>query len=167
MIELIIVIAIIAIMSVIALPRLSGFLGSAREESSLLKAYIEAVTDDSYTQKKTNYLCIHLDKPGEKESELFDDKFGDNNLVNVYVFNDGKFSPTKGNVLKPRSFSSSFILDEVILSGGKSIKSGNVLIPFYSDGTSEGFILKIVSGDKKINLIKNRINRLVLLGNEM
>ncbi len=162
-----IVIAIIAIMSVIALPKLSGFLGSAREESSILKAYIEAVTDNSFTRRKTNYLCIHLNRPGDKSSELFDDKFNENNLINVYELIGDKFKPVKDNILKPRSFSSSFILKEVILPGGKTVSAGNVLVPFYSDGTSEGFTIKISYGDRNITLIKNRVNRLVMLNNEM
>jgi hypothetical protein len=43
------------------------------------------------------------------------------------------------NLLKLRKFSNGFILSEVIFEGGKTISSGSVLIPFYSDGTSEAF----------------------------
>lgn len=167
LLELVVVITIIAIMSVIALPKLTGFLGDERKESSLLTAYIEAVTDDSFISRKINYLCIHLSKPGTKITELFDDRYNDVNMVNVYNFNNGKFTHNKNNVLKDRSFSSSFILDEVILDGGKVITQGNVLIPFYSDGSSEGFTVKISSGENKIYLKKNRVNKSVQLDNEL
>jgi len=159
--------AILAIMSVVALPKLTSFFGNERKESSLLKAYIEAVTDDSFMHRKTNYLCVHLSKTGNKNPELFDEAFSENNIINVYELNDGKFVSNTNKILKKRGFSTSFILDEVILEGGKTISSGNVLIPFYSDGTSSGFIIKIKSGDSKIFLIKNKITKTVGLENEI
>jgi prepilin-type N-terminal cleavage/methylation domain-containing protein len=166
LIELVVVMAILAIMSVIALPKLTGILGDQRKESAILKSYIEAVTDDSFVHRKTDYLCINLSISGDKNSELFDDRYNDINIVNVYELNDGKFTQTKNRVLRSRGFSSSFILEEVILEGGKSITSGNVLIPFYSDGTSAGFVLKVISGDARIVFIKNKISKMVLIENE-
>jgi len=167
LIEIVVVMAILAIMSVIALPKLTGMLGDQRKESAILKAYIEAVTDDSFVYRKTDYLCINLSRSGNKNSELFDDRYNDNNIVNVYELNNGKFIQTKNRVLRDRGFSSSFILDEVILEGGKSINSGNVLIPFYSDGTSAGFILKVIYGDSRIFFIKNKVSKMVQLENEI
>lgn len=154
-------------MSVIALPQIKGMLGDAREESSILKAYIEAVTDDSFIHRRTDYLCIHLSKQGEKNNELFDDSFNETNIVNVYELKNGRFVKTANKVLKDRSFSSSFNLSEVILEGGKNISSGNVLIPFYSDGTSTAFTLKIISNDKKITITKNKVSKTVKLDNEI
>jgi hypothetical protein len=159
--------AIIALMGVIALPKLSGFFGNERKESSILCAYIEAVADDSFVKRRTNYLCIHLSRPGKKNAELFNDKFNETNIVSVYELKDGKFIQNSSNILKDRSFSTSFSLDEVILEGGKVISSGNVLIPFYSDGTSVGFVIKISSGESKINVIKNKISKMVQLENEI
>lgn len=163
---MIIVIAIIAIMTVIALPKLTTFFGNQRKESVILKSYIEAVTDDTFVHRKTGYLCIHLSRHGDKNSELFDDLYNEDNIVNVYEMVNGKFVQSENKLLKYRSFSSSFILDEVVLDGGKSINSGNVLIPFYSDGTSAGFTLKIISGDKRIIFSKNKINKLVQQADE-
>lgn len=167
LIELVVVMAILALMSVIALPRLTGMLGDQRKESSILKAYIEAVTDDAFVHRKTNYLCINLSRPGNKNSELFDERYNDSNIVNVYELSDGKFIQSKNRVLRDRGFSYSFILDEVILEGGRNINSGNVLIPFYSDGTSAGFVLKVIYGDSKIVFIKNKVSKLVQLENEI
>lgn len=165
LLELMVVISIIAIMSVIALPKLTGFIGDDRKELSLLSAYIEAVTDDSFVSRETSYLCIHLSIPDAKNSELFDNSFNDSNMVSVYKFINGKFIRNKNEVLKNRSFSSSFILDEVILDGGRVISHGNVFIPFYSDGSSEEFTLKIRTGDNKITVKKNRINKSVQFEN--
>jgi len=159
--------AIITLMSIIALPKLSGFFGNDRKESSILRSYVEAVTDDSFVKRKTNYLCIHLQRAGEKNAELFNDKYNETNIINVYEFEKGKFIQNKSNILKDRSFSSSFTLDEVIFEGGKSITSGNVLIPFYSDGTSLGFVIKIGTSDSKITVIKNKISKMVQLENEI
>jgi len=125
------------------------------------------LTDDSFVKRKTNYLCIHLRRAGEKNAELFNDKYNETNIINVYEFEKGKFIQNKSNILKDRSFSSSFTLDEVILEGGKSITSGNVLIPFYSDGTSLGFVIKISTSDSKITVIKNKISKMVQLENEI
>ena len=38
-----------------------------------------------------------------------------------------------------------FIFDTVILEGGRTIEEGNVIIPFYSDGSSEYFAVKVNS----------------------
>ena len=167
LIELIVVMAILAIMSVIALPKITGFLGDQRKESSILKAYIEAVTDDSFVHRKNNYLCIHLSRAGDKNQELFDDKYMDTNIVNVYELADGKFKANSNSLLKDRGFSSSFILDELILEGGKSITSGNVLIPFYSDGSSAGFTLKIISSSSTIIFVKSKNSKMVQFENEI
>lgn len=166
LLELLVVITIIAIMSVIALPKLTGFIGNERKESSLLVAYIEAVTDDSFVSRKVNYLCIHLAKPDIKNTEFFDDSYNDTNMVNVYNFINGKLVRNKSEVLKNRSFSSSFVLDEVILDGGRIISRGNVLIPFYSDGSSEEFSVKISSDKDKLFIKKSRINKSVQMENE-
>ena len=167
LIELVVVMAILALMSVIALPKLAGMLGDQRKESAVLKSYMEAVADDSFVNRKTNYLCINLSRPGNKNSELFDDRYNDNNIVSVYELNSGRFIQNNNRVLRSRGFSSSFIFDEVILEGGKSVNSGNVLIPFYSDGTSAGFILKVIYGETKIFFKKNKVSKMVHLENEI
>ncbi len=166
LIELVVVIAILTVISVIALPTLSGIFGNGRKESSIIKSYIEAVTDDSFVHRKNNYLCIQLSKTGNKNSELFNDEYNDTNVLSVYELHDGKFIPNKNNILKRRKLGTSLNLNEVTLNGGKNINSGNVIIPFFSDGTSESFVLKILFGDTNIIITKNKVNKEVLLDNE-
>lgn len=166
LIELVVVMAILSIMSVIALPKLTGIFGDQRKESSIIKAYIEAVTDDSFVHRKINYLCIQLSRSGNKNAELFDDDYIDANMISVYEFKDGKFNQNKNNILKHRKAGSALTMNEVVLEGGRIINSGNVLIPFYSDGTSESFTLKISSGDSNISIVKNKVSKSVTIMNE-
>ena len=164
-IELIVVIAIFAIVLAIALPKLSSFWGNERKELIIFKAYIEAVVNNSFVNCKTNYLCINLskygDRDGDRDSKFTDNQYSVSNSLVVYEFIDGKFIQSKSQLLKPRNFSSSFILSEVILEGDKSITSGNVLIPFYSDGSSEGFKIKVLSDDSTVIFTKNKNNKTV------
>jgi len=166
-VELIVVVAIYALMLVVALPKLVSFWGNERKESVIFKAYIEAVADNSFVNGKTNYLSINLSKEGDKTK---DSKFSDNqyNVVNavvVYDFIDGKFIQNKSNLLKARNFSSSFVLSEVILDGDRTITSGNVLIPFYSDGSGESFKVKVLSGNSTAIFLKNKNSKTVQLVN--
>lgn len=156
LIELVVVIAILAIMSVIALPKISGLLGDNRKSSAIISAYITAVTDDAFINRKTNYLCIHLSHSGDKKQDLFGDSFVKSNSINVYEFTGGKFLENQSTVLKFRDFGSSVFIDKVILDGNKVVSEGNVLIPFYSDGSSENFEIRLNSDNEIIKIAKNR-----------
>lgn len=155
LIELLVVIAILAVMALIALPRISGFLNSQRQESSLLLAYLTAVSDDAFVTGKTNYLSIHLNLPGDESKYPAGDLFREINALSVHNLSDDEFVNNPKKILSLRRFSSSFILDSVIFKGGKNIEMGNVIIPFYSDGTSESFFLKVLSDEREIYFRKN------------
>ena len=153
------------------IPKLSSILGDGRKESVIFKAYIEAIVDNSFINSKTNYLCINLskgrDEDKDKNSQFSANQYNDSNALVVYEFVDGKFFQSKSKLLKARNFSSSFAIAEVILEGGRSITSGNVLIPFYSDGSSEAFKVKILSNGSTITLLKNKNNKRVQFENEI
>jgi len=168
-IELIVVIAIFAIVLAIALPRFSSFLGNERKELVIFKAYIETVVNNSFVNCKTNYLCINLSKYEDKDKDLkfTDYQYSVSNSLVVYELIDGKFIQSKSQLLKPRNFSSSFILSAVILEGDKIITSGNVLIPFYSDGSSEGFKIKVASDGSTVIFTKNKNNKTVQIQDEV
>ena len=170
-VELIVVVAIFALMAAVILPRFTSFFGNERKESVIFKAYIEAITDNSFVNGKTNYLCFHLSKDGDgekdKNSTFSDNQYNGKNALAVYEFSDGKFFQNKSNLLRARDFSSSFILSEVILEGGRSISSGNVLIPFYSNGSSESFRVKVISGDSTAFFLKNKNSKTVQSENEI
>lgn len=155
LIELVVVIAILAIMSLVALPRISGFLGNERKDSALFESYIAAVADDSFVNRRDNFLCISLKKAGENTGEALNDKYRENSLTS-YLFIDQKFKLNEKKILKARDFSSSFTLSQVIFDGGMTVSEGVVIIPFYSDGTSENFTIRIISEGEDIYLRKNR-----------
>jgi len=155
LIELIIVMAIFAVMSVVALPKISGFLSNERKDSALFSAYIAAITDDAYINKRNNYLLISLEKDSKTDSDILRDKYNSNSLQ-CLLFDEKNFSDNMNNLLKLRRFSNGFILSEVIFEGGKTISAGSVLIPFYSDGTSEAFTMRVVVDNREIFLKKYR-----------
>lgn len=156
LIELLVVIAILAVMALIALPRISGFINSQRQESSLFQAYITAVTDDAFVSGKTNYLCINLNLPGDESRFPQENVFRERNSLSVHNLKDSNFKTNPRKVISPRQFSSSFTFDTVILEGGATIEEGNVFIPFYSDGSSEFFVLKIISDGNSIFFRKEK-----------
>ena len=168
-VELIVIVAIFALMLSFTIPKLISLSGNDRKESVIFKAYIEAITENSFVNCKTNYLCINLsnDEDKDKDSKFSGSQYTDTNALVVYELIDWEFRQSKSQLLKARNFSSSFILSEVILEGGRSITSGNVLIPFYSDGSSEGFKIKILSNDSTIILSKDKNSKRVYTQNEI
>jgi prepilin-type N-terminal cleavage/methylation domain-containing protein len=167
LIELLVVIAILAVMALIALPRISGFINSQRQESSLFHAYITAVTDNAFISGETNYLCIHLNLPGDESKDPSDQIFTERNALSVHNLTGSSFEINPAKVLSLRKFSSSFIFDSVILEGGKTIEYGNVLIPFYSDGSSEYFVLKVNTEGNSIYFRKEKNGKSPALIDEM
>jgi len=166
-IELIVVLAILALVMTFTLPKLASLLGNERKESIIFKAYIEALVNNSFVNCKTNYLCINLSKSEDPDSKFTDNQYRDSNALVVYELIDGKFIQSKNQLLKPRNFSSSFILSEVILEGGRIISSGNVLIPFYSDGSSEDFKIKVLLDDSTVFYSKTKNGKTVQQHNEL
>lgn len=152
--------AIFGIMSLVALPRITGFLGNERKESALFESYIAAVADDSFINRRDNFLCISLKKSDGNSGEALNDKYRENSLTS-YLFSDQKFKLNEKKILKARNFSSSFTLSQVIFDGGMTVSEGIVLIPFYSDGTSENFTIRIISEGKDFYLRKNRDVKIV------
>jgi prepilin-type N-terminal cleavage/methylation domain-containing protein len=169
LVELIVVVAIFVLILSFTIPRITSLGGNERKESVIFKAYIEAITDNSFVNCKTNYLCINLLNDGDqnKDSKFSGSQYTDTNALVVYELIDGEFKQSKSQLLKARNFSSSFALSEVILEGGRSVTSGNVLIPFYSDGSSESFKIKILSDDSTIILSKDKNSKRVYTQNEI
>lgn len=163
LIELLVVIAILAVMALIALPRISGFLNSQRQDSSLLLAYLTAVSDDAFVSGRTNYLSIHLNQPGDENRSPAGDVFRETNALSVHNLSENEFTVNPKKILSLRRFSSTFILDSVIFEGGKTIEMGNVIIPFYSDGTSESFFLKVLSDGNQVYFRKNITGKLPIM----
>jgi len=163
LVELLVVIAILAVMALIALPRISGFMNSQRQDSALLMAYLTAVSDEAYISGETKYLCIHLNMPGGESIGHLDKNNIKQNSLSTYTLSNDIFEISSRKVLGLRSFRSSFILHQVIFEGGRIVERGNVLIPFYADGSSEGFIIRILSDGKDIFVRKKSISKTPLI----
>ena len=148
MIELLVVMAIFSLMALIAVPKISSFIGNERKDSGLLIAYIAAVSDNAYVSGKTNYLCISLNKSGSKKNELFENDSFISNSISVYNLENSKLIKSETRIIQPRTFTNSFIMQNVYLEGSGPIPGGEVVIPFYTDGTSEGFTIEVLYDGK-------------------
>ncbi len=162
MIELLIVMAIMSLMALVAAPRISAFLGNERRESGLLTAYIAAASDDALVNGRTNYLCITLQSPDESSKNIFIDKSFVSNSVAVYVLEEMRLVENSHRILEKRSFSGSFLIKSVYLEGAEAINRGDVIIPFYSDGSSESFTMEISTGEKNRYFKKNKNSRVLV-----
>lgn len=167
MIELLIVMAIMSLMALVAAPRISAFLGNERQESGLLSAFIASTSDDAFVNGRTNYLCITLTPPDDRNTELFNNKNFSANSLTVYVLDDMKLVENSHRILDRRTFSSSFLIKSVYLEGSEAISRGNVIIPFYSDGSSESFSIEVLTGDKSRYFKKNKNSRNVAILDEI
>lgn len=167
LIELLIVIAILSMMALLAAPRISQFFGNERQDSGLFAAYINATADNAHLNGKTNYLCISLSKPGEKKIELFKEKVFRANSLSVYNLEDNLFVQNNAKILELRSFSDNVSVKSVILEGGQPVGFGDVIIPFYSDGTSEPFVIEVQFGDSTRYIKKSRNSRTAGIFNEL
>ena len=167
MIELLVVMAIISLMALIAAPRISAFLGNERQESGLLSAYIGSTSDDAFVHGRTNYLCISLSAPYNETDGLLIRKGFVLNTVAVYNLEEMQLVENSHRILEQRTFSSSFSIIAVYLEGAEAIIKGDVIIPFYPDGSSEGFTIEVLSGDKKRYFKKTKNSRNVLISDEI
>ncbi|MCX7678389.1 MAG: prepilin-type N-terminal cleavage/methylation domain-containing protein [Spirochaetes bacterium] len=149
LLELIIVLVIISVITLIVAPRLSVFFSSSRTNFMLFASMIEKTFDDAYLKKRTNFLVLHLGEGPSELSEISEKIFSRKNGISVVNFIDGKFKDSPNPLLSYREFPSSFKLEEVLLSTGEKVTTGNVLIPFYPNGYSDDVIVHIVTNDEK------------------
>ncbi len=149
LIELVVVLVIFSIIALSALPRISGFLNTERKGMAILTGMAVAAFDDALVSDRINYLVIHLDEDEGRDKDD-DELFRRRNGVSVVSLSNGKFVESERKMLKHREFNENFILDEVILSTGEKITTGNVLIPFYPDGHGDDIILHVkIEGDEQ------------------
>jgi prepilin-type N-terminal cleavage/methylation domain-containing protein len=149
LIELLIVISILSVMSLIVAPRLSNIFDSKRSNFLILTSMIAKTFDDSFAHDRTNFLLIHLYEP-MSSNETNEKVFSRKNGVSVVVRNEtGNFEDNKNKLLQYKQFSDSFKIEEILLSTGERITTGNVLIPFYPGGQSDNVILHILINDQE------------------
>ena len=148
LVELMIVIVILSIMSLVVAPRLTNIFDSKRSNFTILTTVIAKTFDDSYINGRLNFVLLHLYEPMSAVDE--DEVFARENGISVVVRNEnGEFVDNTNKLLQYKQFSDSFRIEEVVLSTGETISSGNVLIPFYPAGYSDNVILHILVNDEE------------------
>jgi prepilin-type N-terminal cleavage/methylation domain-containing protein len=149
LIEILIVVSIISIMSLIVAPRMSNILDSKRSNFLILTAMIAKTFDDSFVNDRLNFVLLHLYEP-MSSNDIEDKVFSRKNGVSVVVRNEaGNFVDNKNKLLQYKPFSDSFKIEEILLSTGEKITTGNVLIPYYPGGQSDNVILHILVNNEE------------------
>lgn len=150
LVEIVVVIAIVAVLFMIAAPRVTRVFSSQRENFAIFTGMIVKTFDDAFLHNRTNYLTLHLQSPDPEDSLGQADVFNRSNGISVLNIVDGEFVDSKLRSLRFKSFSEAFQLEEVILSNGEKLRNGNVMIPFYPQGYSDNAIVHVlVNGDQQ------------------
>lgn len=150
LIELVVVIAIISILFMIAVPRITRVFSSQRENFAIFTGMVAATFDDAFLKNRTDFFTIYLTAPDPDDAMGQKDVFNRKNGVAVLNYVNGEFVDTKRNKLKFKEFSQSFLIEEVIPPTGEAITNGNVMIPFYPQGYSNNYIIHVlVNGEQK------------------
>ena len=154
-----VVIAIISILFLITVPRLTRLMNKERNNFAIVTGMIAKTFDDSFLHNRTNYLVVHLSAPNPEEPELCKDISGRRNGLSVITKDNGIFIESKRPTLKGREFSpGGFLFVEVIKPNGAKITGGNAMIPFYPQGYSDNCIIHVlVDGDQQwsVKIIKH------------
>lgn len=143
LIEIIIAVTLVAILAITVVPRMTGVLSARGENFKIFTGLIAKTYDDSFLNDKINYLVVHLYDQGAESIDDESDIFKRVNGLSVVNYTEKGFTDNKRRILKFRKFPGTFRIDAVILSTGEPVRSGNVLIPFYPDGTSDNAIIHI------------------------
>lgn len=158
LIEVLVVIALLAIMSAAALPRLTSFFNTAGENTAIATTLIVRAFDDAFIHDSINYLAVHLAAPPEEEEtdDASKEIFTRRNAISVLKLKDGVFVDSSRQILKSRQFPDSFRIEQAILSSGELVTSGSVLVPFYPAGYSDNVLLHVLINNQRRISIKIR-----------
>ncbi len=150
LVELVVVVAIISILFMIAVPRITRVFSTQRENFAVLTGIIVKTFDDAFLNDNTNYLILYLKDSDIAEAPGQQDDASRNNGVSVQNIVDGVFKDHRLKSLRYRGFSDDFVIEGVVMPSGEKISSGNVLIPFYPQGYADNVIIHIlVNGDQQ------------------
>lgn len=150
LIELIVVLAVFSILSIVVMPRLINILSSTRDNFFLLSTVIAKSFDDSFINKRTNFIIIHCNNTESDTEELPHSIFDRQNGISVAIVDDNKeFMDNPNKLLKYREFPDSFLIKKVILPDGSMHSSGNIFVPIYPSGQSSGAIIHILARNEE------------------
>lgn len=141
LVEVIVVLAIISVMSILVMPRMSAYFSSKRKNTALITGYFTRVFDNAFINKHNNYLVIHLNNQSDKIYDNSD--FDKTNSLSVFNLEGTSFKLSDSKYLQPITFSNNFVLESVLFPDGEEINEGNIFIPFHKAGYSKNFILYI------------------------
>lgn len=150
LIELVVVIAILSILMMIAVPRVTRIFSSQRENFAIFTGMIAATFDDAFLKNRTDFFTIYLTAPDPDDAMGQKDVFNRKNGIAVLNYVNGEFVDTKRKTLRFKEFPQSFLIEEVLPPSGEAITNGNVMIPFYPQGYSNNYIIHVlVNGEQK------------------
>jgi prepilin-type N-terminal cleavage/methylation domain-containing protein len=144
LIEIIVVVAIVAILFMIAAPRVTRVFSTQRENFAIFTGMIVRTFDDAFLHNRTNYLTIHMQNPDPEDTLSQKDVFSRHNGISVLNIVNGEFADSSLKSLRFKEFSDSFLIEEVLLSTGEKITNGNVLVPFYPQGYSDNVVIHVM-----------------------
>jgi len=167
LVEIIIVVVVVSILTLLAVPRMSRFLGNEREYFSIMTGMIAGTFDDAFLNDRVNYLAVHLHEmktgPGETEREVFERRNG----LSVLNLTEEGFRDSRRKTLRFREFPDDFRIEKALLSSGKTVREGTVLVPFYPQGYSDNLIIHLVLMDEEqwsVRIFKNMKEPAVIRG---
>ncbi len=150
LIEMIVVIAIVAMLFMIAAPRISRVVTSQQKNFAIFTGMIAATFDDAFLKNRTDFLKIYLSSPDpEDQASPKDDSHRKNGVAVVNIVNN-QWIDCSRKALRYKEFPDSFLIEEVITPTGEKIANGNVLIPFYPQGYANNYVIHVlVKGEQK------------------
>ncbi len=150
LIEIVVVIAIISILFMIAVPRVTRIFSTQRENFAIFTGMIAATFDDAFLKSRTNFFTVYLTAPDPEDTMAQKGVFNRKNGVAVLNYVNDEFVDSRRKMLQFKEFPQSFLIEEVVTSSGETITNGNVMIPFYPQGYSNDYIIHVlVNGEQK------------------
>ena len=147
LIEILVVVAIIATMTAVIIPRVSTIFNRDKEAFAIATGLIARTFDDSFLKGKINFLAIYLNENDPKKIEQIPKEqreiFSHSNALAVLELEDSKFVQSSRDIFKLREFPKSFTFERVLFASGNTVEEGVVLIPFFPNGSSENFIIHV------------------------
>jgi prepilin-type N-terminal cleavage/methylation domain-containing protein len=150
LIELVVVIAIISILFMIAVPRVTRIFSTQRQNFAIFTGMIASTFDDAFLKNRTDFLTVYLNTPDPDDAMGQKEVFSRRNGIAVLNYVNGEFKDIKRKTLNFKEFSQSFLIEEVLTPTGESITTGYVSIPYSPQGYSGNFLIHVlVNGEQQ------------------
>lgn len=150
LIELVVVIAIISVLFMIAVPRVTKIISSQRENFAIFTGMIASTFDDAFLKNRADYLTIYLPVPDPEDPLGQKEVFNRRNGIGVLNYVKNEFVDTTRKTLRFKEFPQSFRIEAVITPNGETHTNGYVMIRFNPQGYSDNYIIHVlVNGEQK------------------